>query len=114
MLKTYNIPTHFNSVFLLRGPATGKLYGMPGWVEVPEGTTIDQLVLVQPEHIIKAKSEPVILIKEFKATKSDDIWQVTKKGNEYSCTCTGFAYRRNFQGNNRSCKHIKQVLTGSL
>jgi hypothetical protein len=114
MLKTYNIPTHFNSVFLFRGPATGKLYGMPGWVEVPEGTTIEQLILVQPEHIKRAAEEPSILIKEFKATKSDDIWQVTLKGKEYSCTCTGFAYRRSFQGNARICKHIKQVLSGSL
>ncbi len=112
MLKTYNIPTHFNSVFLFRGPSTGKLYGMPGWVELEEGTTIEQLILVQPEQVIRAKEEPAILIKEFKATRSDDIWQVTLKGKEYSCSCTGFAYRRNFQGNNRTCKHIKQVLNG--
>jgi hypothetical protein len=114
MPKTYEIRTHFKSVFLLRGPGTGQLYGMPGWVPVPEGTTIDQLILVQPEHIKRAEEEPAILIKEFKATRSDDIWQVFKKGKEYSCTCTGFTYRRNFQGNNRSCKHIKQVLSGSL
>jgi hypothetical protein len=114
MHKTYEIRTHFNSAFLFRGPGTGKLYGMPGWVEVPEGTTIGQLVLVQPESVKKANDEPAILIKEFKATRSDDIWQVFKKGKEYSCTCTGFAYRRSFNGNNRTCKHIKQVLSGSL
>ncbi len=106
MLKTYNIPTHFNSVFLFRGPATGKLYGMPGWVEVPEGTTVDQLVLVQPEKVIRAKEEPLILVKEFKASKGDMVWQVSLKGKEYNCSCPGFQFR------NRSCKHIKQVLTG--
>jgi len=108
MLKTYNIPTHFNSVFLLRGPGTGKLYGMPGWVEVPEGTTIEQLILVQPEYVKKAAAEVSTLVKEFKASKGDMVWQVSLKGKEYSCNCPGFQFR------NRNCKHIKQVLTGSL
>ena len=100
------------SPFIFRAPISNKLYIMPGWITCDENTTLDEIEWVQPEQVIRAKEEPAILIKEFKATRSDDIWQVTLKGKEYSCSCTGFAYRRNFQGNNRTCKHIKQVLTG--
>ncbi len=112
MSKKYYIETHFASdPFLFRAPISQKLYGMPGWIELPEGTKVEQLIKVVPEYIKKYRQEIPVLIKEFKASKGDMIWQVTKKGDEYICNCTGYQFRRNFQGNSRICKHIKQVLT---
>jgi uncharacterized protein YprB with RNaseH-like and TPR domain len=95
--KTYTIKSPF-SPFLFRGPETGKLFIMPNWVEVPEGTTMDQVIHIKPE-IMKVE-----VVKQFKSSKGDVTYNVTFNGKEYRCDCPGARFR------NRNCKHIKQVI----
>jgi len=104
MPKKYYIETHFAcGPFLFRAPISEKLYAMPGWVEVPEGTTQEQLVHVKPQWLIDFHKNKPQLVKQFKSSKGDITYNVTKKGIEYTCDCPGFRFR------NRNCKHIKQV-----
>jgi hypothetical protein len=101
---TYKIKTHFAcGPFLFRSPS-GKLYAMPGWVEVPEGTTEDQLIHVKPESLIRTETLKAEVVKVFPSSKGNTEWTVTKQGDVYSCNCPGYQYR------NRLCKHIKQVI----
>ena len=102
--KKYYIETHFAcGPFLFRAPISQKLYAMPGWVNVPEGTTQEQLVHVKPDWLIKSEMNQPVEVARFKSSKGDMTYIVTKKGIEYTCDCPGFRFR------NRNCKHIKQV-----
>lgn len=102
--KKYYIETHFAcDPFLFRSPVSQKLYAMPGWIEVPEGTKQDQLVHVKPDWLIESELNQPKLVKQFKSSKGDMTYNVYLKGKEYTCDCPGYRFR------NRNCKHIKQV-----
>ena len=104
MLKKYKIVCEFPcGPFLFRSPSQ-KLYAMPGWIEVPEGTTQDQLIHVKTPSLLKAEANRPVLVKTFKSSKGDMYYNVYKSGQEYTCDCPGYKFR------NRLCKHIKQVI----
>lgn len=95
--ETYTVNSLY-SPFFFRGPGSGKLYLMPNWIEVPEGTTMDQVIHVKPEM------RKVEVIKQFKSSKGEITYNVTYDGKEYRCDCPGARFR------NRVCKHIKQLI----
>ena len=79
----------------------GKTYIMPGWQEVIEGTTIDDVIHVKPK--VKKKSETIVV--ETLSSKGDKMYKTRyypDTGN-FTCTCPGTW----MSGNN--CKHIKKL-----
>ena len=95
--QIYTVNSLF-SPFFFRAPISQQLYLMPGWQEIPEGTTMDQVKHIRPEFR-KAK-----VVKEFKSSKGEVTYHVTFDGKEYRCDCPGARFR------NRNCKHIKQLI----
>lgn len=89
-----------------------KTYVCPGWVEVPQGTTRDQIELtsdlptikkkksIETSEVKKVKTE----ILKFKAlsSKGDKTYDVTSINGEWDCTCPASTF---FRG---PCKHIKK------
>ena len=79
----------------------GKTYIMPGWQEVIEGTTLDDVIHVKPK--VKKKSETIVV--ETLSSKGDKMYKTRyypDTGN-FTCTCPGTW----MSGNN--CKHIKKL-----
>lgn len=82
--------------------SNGKTYAVGGqWIEVPEGTTLDDILWDKPNVIDKPRP------------KGKSITVKGSKGNEYtvsynptskviSCTCTGYQFRK-------KCKHQKEL-----
>ena len=71
---------------------------VPAWVEVPRGTTLDQIVW---ENEIQPKSNPSTIKVE---GSSGSTYFIQKIGNKYKCSCPGY-----FRSKDRVCKHIKQL-----
>ena len=82
-----------------------KTYVVPGWHEVPSGTTRDEIELVynEPSYSMKTTKE---------STKSSDmawevegskgsVYKVTLRNNRWDCSCPARTFRRG------DCKHIK-------
>jgi len=81
----------------------GTRYAIAGsaWVEVPAGTTFDEL----PLYMVHKQ-------REFTPAVGEKVWNVEgSKGNIYSvsladgaytCSCPGFGYRR-------KCRHITEI-----
>ena len=79
----------------------GKTYIMPGWQEVIEGTTLDDVIHIQPK--VKKKAETIVV--ETLSSKGDKTYKTRyypDTGN-FTCTCPGTW----MSGNN--CKHIKKL-----
>ena len=79
----------------------GKTYIMPGWQEVIEGTTLDDVIHIQPK--VKKKAETIVV--ETLSSKGDKMYKTRyypDTGN-FTCTCPGTW----MSGNN--CKHIKKL-----
>lgn len=76
-------------------PIDGKHYIVPCWIEVPLGTTREQIVNTKP---VFKTFEPVAQVK---ALKGKTIYTISKLGNRYKCSCS----------KQTGCNHIKQYLT---
>jgi len=87
---------------LFKSPVNGKLYIIPSWTEVIEGTTLNDIEWVKPK--IKTKQEETI-IQTFTSSSSDKTYETKyyPTSGKYFCSCPG-SWRS--QGN---CKHIKQM-----
>jgi SWIM zinc finger. len=79
-----------------------KTYVIPGWHEVPVGTTRDQ---------IKFKTEPkrkplgVLTYNVPSSSNPNSTYTVTYKNKKWSCTCPANQFRR------QECKHINKIRT---
>lgn len=105
--QTYTFPAHsaYGTVFAIVKTLTGT-YVCPGWHQVPEGTTRDQII-IEPNTSIKPE---LAIPKELKKTENQQwevngskpgtTYQVTVKNGNWSCTCPASQFRRG------SCKHI--------
>ena len=79
----------------------GKTYIMPGWQEVIEGTTLNDVIHIKPK--LKKKAETIVV--ETSSSKGDKMYKTRyypDTGN-FTCTCPGVW----MSGNN--CKHIKKL-----
>ena len=93
----------------------GKTYVCPGWIEVPLGTTREQIELdfelpiIKPEVAEDAPKTPSKALKfEAKSSKGDKIYTVTFENGRWDCTCPARMY---FKGH---CKHIKKFESETL
>ena len=83
----------------------GKTYAVPGWHEIPEGTTLDEVYKRWTKIIPKGEAKPDYKIsEEVTSSKGDKKYTVTFDGSYWSCECVGFQY-------NRKCKHVTGVKT---
>ena len=79
----------------------GKTYIMPGWQEVIEGTTLNDVIHIKPK--VKKKAETIVV--ETLSSKGGKMYKTRyypDTGN-FTCTCPGVW----MSGNN--CKHIKKL-----
>ena len=81
----------------------GKTYVVPGWHEVPEDTTLDEVYERWTKEVPKGEDKPDHKIsEEIPSSKGDKTYTVTFDGSYWSCECIGFQY-------NRKCKHVTSV-----
>ena len=73
-----------------------------GWLELPEGITLEDLKKVWIDTSIKLKKTGEDKVQEFqiKSGKGEKFYTVKNKNGDWSCTCTGFGFRR-------KCTHIE-------
>jgi hypothetical protein len=88
----------------------GKTYICPGWHEVPNGTTRDDVQLDVLATIEKPVAEPevpevigVSQVFEVLSSKGDKRYTVTLDQGRWDCDCPARQFRRG------DCKHIKKV-----
>ena len=103
-----SLPTDFQiSSFLPPGIISigGKTYACPGWHEIPEGTTLDEVTKRWTQEIPKGEPKPTYKIEdEVKSSKGHKLYMVTFDGSIWSSTCVGFGYHRD-------CRHVKEIKT---
>ena len=81
----------------------GKTYVVPGWHEVPNGTTLEE---VKKHWVKKTYGEPTItpdsyVVEIVKSKRTGEKYRVAFE-KFWTCTCVGYGFRRN-------CKHVKLV-----
>lgn len=69
-------------------------YIVPGWIVVPNGTTISDI------NHIKPQIDPWVIFKEVKALRGGGKFLIEKRGTKYRCSCSQFRPTK-------YCKHIK-------
>ena len=80
---------------------SGKTYIMPGFQEVIEGTTLNDVKHIKPK--LKKRTKPIVVQTP---SSTDGIMYETKyhpDSGRYACTCPG-VWR-----SNNNCKHIKKL-----
>lgn len=84
-------------------PINGKTYVVGGgvpWLEVPAGTTLDQIKWIGPKR--KKVSRPKVFSREVPSSRGDKTYRVVVRTDDVkSCTCNGFMYRRR-------CRHVDE------
>lgn len=82
----------------------GKTYVVPGWYEVPEGTTLKEVQKHWTQELPPMENKPKVEIREMvdSSTGNGKQYEVTFDGQWWSCTCPGFGFRRD-------CRHLKAV-----
>ena len=80
----------------------GKRYAISGsvWIEVPPGTTLDELpmyMVVKQREATQEEGEASWQVKGSKGTE----YTVNLRQGQWSCTCPGFGWRRR-------CKHVEE------
>lgn len=82
-----------------------RTFVIPGWHEVPSGTTRDQIMLVynEPSYMkpmLAEATESSDMLWEVKGSKGS-VYKVTLRNNKWDCSCPARTFRRG------DCKHIK-------
>jgi len=108
-MEKIKIPRHqvFRDFAIVK--TIGKTYVCPGWYEVPEGTTREDIELVDDYTLPlkeKVKAAPEVTSKDLSfealSSKGDKMYIVTFTKGEWDCTCPARTF---FKGH---CKHIKK------
>jgi hypothetical protein len=90
---------------IFKSPTSGKTYVVAGdqpWIEVPEGTTLDEVTW---KPLQKPQKDPVDAQEQiFKVEGSKGNKYTVKRAanNSWSCECVGYGYRQR-------CKHIARA-----
>jgi hypothetical protein len=108
-MKTFKIPidASFGTSFAIVN-LPGKTYVCPGWHQVPQGTTREQIKFVEGVNIFKAKSSLKVSKKpkksewKVKSSNGKKIYTITNQPY-WNCTCPANQFRRG------DCKHIKKI-----
>jgi len=90
---------------IFRSHTSGKTYIVAGdqpWIEVPEGTTLDEVTW---KPLQKPQKDPVYAqeqIFEVEGSKGNKYTVKHAKDDSWSCECVGYGYRQR-------CKHIEKI-----
>lgn len=100
------MPTVLNGFFhpsIIVSPVSKKTYIVPHWIEVPEGTTMEE---IQKLWVPSESKFPKVSadLQEFKVPSSDGLrtYNVEYQHGRWSCTCARYGFRK-------SCKHINSI-----
>jgi len=86
---------------IFKAPVSGKWYHTPSWIEVAEGTTLDDIV-VKAKPFRELFSEPERKSWQYKSASSDKTYTVREGRNGLFCDCWGYIAHK-------KCKHIRDV-----
>ena len=94
--------TAYPIIFSIRGRTWISPVQGEGWLEVPYGTTLDDIEFILTSELAAPASQ--VQVNDAKWTwyvlgGSGKEYKITKDGMKWTCTCPGFTYRK-------SCKHI--------
>jgi hypothetical protein len=78
-----------------------KLAICPWWVNVPLGTTFDDIVWIKDDG---TQTNPKPNNIEVKSSDGSSKYIIKKVGDKYHCSCPGY-----YRAKDRICKHIKQL-----
>jgi len=92
----YEIKSHITPS-LFTSSIDGQKYIVPQWIPVPKDTKFEDI-----RHI-KIEYDKFQDIAKVKASKGNTFYTLSKKGNEYKCTCSGFKFKR-------TCKHLAEYI----
>ena len=87
---------------IFKSPSTGKTYVVAGnqpWIEVPEGTTLDEVQWVSTYKPDKGPLETREETFVVEGSKGNKYTVKQAKNGLWNCTCAGFGFRR-------KCKHV--------
>lgn len=90
-------PTIFRSI------VSDKVYAVSGgnWVEIPPDMTFEEVQRGWVNTMPKPKKAPEIS-KKIESSRGKGSYTVSHKNGAWSCTCSGFGYRR-------KCSHIDKL-----
>lgn len=106
-MKTYIFPQdhRYGKVFAIAKTLSGY-YVCPGWHLVPDGTTRDQILFEEADHIPKKQNSPVVtqsVNKEWvvNGSKPGITYNINQSDDVWNCSCPAKSFNRG------DCKHIK-------
>ena len=81
----------------------GKTFVIPGWHEVPNGTTLEEVHdhWVQTKPVQEEKPSHTIY-ETIDSSKGNKTYEVTFDGTWWNCTCVGFGFRKD-------CRHVQET-----
>lgn len=85
----------------------GKNYIVPNWIPCHPKTELKDIIWVKKsfkEEEVKEKTETQVW--KFKSSSGDNEYTTRKKGDKYTCNCSGFFRVKDRE---KGCKHIQQV-----
>jgi len=85
---------------VVKMPTSNKTYVVPAWIEVPEGTTVNDIEIIKDKESPKAH---VRSVHQVLGSKGNSYEVVIDNLHGNSCSCVGFSYHRN-------CKHLKSIV----
>jgi hypothetical protein len=90
---------------IFKSPTSGKTYVVAGdqpWIEVPEGTTLNDVRWERPPQPQKDPVDAQEQIFEVEGSKGNKYTVKCGANNSWSCECVGYGYRQR-------CKHIARA-----
>ena len=99
--KMIQVESNLNPA-IFKSPTSGKTYVVAGdqpWVEVPEGTTLNDVRWIRAS---KPETDPVYAREqtfEVEGSRNSKYTVKQAKNGLWNCTCVGFGFRR-------KCKHV--------
>lgn len=84
-----------------------KNYIVPNWIPCHPKTELKDIIWVKKsfkEEEVKEKTETQVW--KFKSSSGDNEYTTRKKGDKYTCNCSGFFRVKDRE---KGCKHIQQI-----
>ncbi len=80
----------------------GKTYAMPGWIEIPAETTMEELRKCWVDTSPPPKKVIADISKDVVSTNGKKTYLVLYRNSQWTCNCVGYGFRR-------KCKHIDKI-----
>jgi hypothetical protein len=96
---------HKNPPILIKDLISGRQFLFPSGTEVHELATKKDIIWQQP---IITPPKPETETFTVGSSSSDSVYKVTRKGDNWSCNCSGY-FR--VKDKSKGCKHVQQIKT---